>query len=261
MELSATYSTSFGDGSAFIYAGYPGEPALGPPTFMHRFSGVDDPEAPITHHWMDSTHVTFGVLTAGYVLGNWKLEASTFNGREPDQNRWNFDSPRLDSASMRLSWNPSENWSAQISWGFIHSPEQLEPNVDQRRATASVTYNHPFEYGNWQATLAWGQDNNSPGKSLNAFLLESAVTWQQHTFFGRAENVSKDELFVSPSLLAGSVFNVSKLSLGYIYDIPLMDHLKFGLGGLISFYALPNAILPAYGNPTSFMLFGRLKLN
>ena len=68
---------------------YPGEPALGPVTFMHRFSGMNDPEAPIGHHWMDSTHVTFGVLTAGYVYDRWKIEGSLFNGREPDRYRWN----------------------------------------------------------------------------------------------------------------------------------------------------------------------------
>ena len=96
MELSATYSVPLGSGSGFIYAGYPGEPALGPPTFMHRLSGMDDPEAPISHHWLDLTHVTFGVVTAGYVSNDWKLEASAFNGREPNQNRWDFDLARLD---------------------------------------------------------------------------------------------------------------------------------------------------------------------
>jgi hypothetical protein len=262
MELSATYSAPLGSGSAFVYVGYPGEPALGPPTFMHRFSGMDSPEAPITHHWLDSTHVTFGVITAGYVFGDWKLEGSTFNGREPDQNRWDFDSARLDSGSARLTWNPGPNWSLQVSWGYLHSPEQLEPEVDQRRTTASVIYNYPFANGNWQATLAWGENSNSPGKTLDAFMLESAVSWDRHTVFGRAENVAKDELFTQPDPLAGRSFHVSKLSLGYVYDFPLSDHLKLGLGALGSVYALPNALDPAYGNsPTSFMLFARMKLN
>ncbi len=262
MELSATYSAPLGGGSAFFYAGYPGEPALGPPTFMHRFSGMDSPEAPIAHHWLDSTHVTFGVITAGYVFGDWKLEASAFNGREPDQNRWDFDSARLDSAAARLTWNPNANWSLQVSWGYLRSPEQLEPNVDQRRTTASATYNLPLTNGNWQTTFAWGRNNNSPGKTLDAFLLESAVSWDRHTVFGRAENVAKDELFEQPDPLFGQTFRVSKLSLGYIYDVPLSDHVKLGLGALGSIYSLPNALESAYGNdPTSFMLFARMKLN
>src|SRR5207344_2673260 len=74
MELAATYSVPLSaTSSVFGYAGLPGEPALGPPAFMHRASGDDNPEAPISHHWLDSTHVTFGVVTLGYVLGGFKL--------------------------------------------------------------------------------------------------------------------------------------------------------------------------------------------
>lgn len=260
MELSATYSAPLGGGSAFVYAGYPGEPALGPPAFMHRFSAMANPEAPLGHHWLDSTHITFGVVTAGYVFGDWKLEASAFKGREPNQDRWDFDSARLDSGSARLIWNPGANWSLQLSWGYLHSPEQLEPDVDQRRTTASATYNYPFADGNWQTTVAWGRNDNSPGKTLDAFLLESAVSWERHTFFGRAENVAKDELFEEPEPLAGRTFRVSKLSLGYVYDVPLGEHLAAGIGALGSAYSLPATLEPAYGaSPVSFMLFARVK--
>ena len=94
MELAASYSYALGDDSSvFGYLGLPGEPALGPPAFMHRFSGMDDPEAPITHHWLDSTHVSFGVATVGLVWRDWKLEGSTFRGREPDKFRWETQKP------------------------------------------------------------------------------------------------------------------------------------------------------------------------
>jgi len=263
MELAALYSVPVGnDVSLFGYVGYPGEPALGPPTFMHRFSGMDDPAAPITHHWLDSTHITYGVLTAGVVAGDWKIEGSLFRGREPDQFRWNFDPISLDSASGRLSWNPSPNWALQISYGFIRSPEQLEPGVDQHRTTASASYNLPLESGNWQTTLAWGRNANQPGHTLDAFLLESALSWHRHTVFARAENAQKDELFEPPSPLAGDVFRVSTLSLGYVYDIPVARHLKLGLGAMGSVYDLPTAIQPAYGSgPVSYMLFTRLKID
>src|SRR5206468_6723046 len=98
MELAASYSRNLGpDSSAFVYVGLPGEPALGPPTFMHRLSGMDNPDAPLNHHWMDSTHITFGVATLGYVWKDFKIDASAFNGREPDQNRWNIETRQLDS--------------------------------------------------------------------------------------------------------------------------------------------------------------------
>src|SRR6478672_4524478 len=108
MELSASYSLRLsGRAGIFLYAGLPGEPAFGPPAFMHRLSIMDSPEAPISHHWLDSTHISFGVVTAGLVHGGWKLEASRFNGREPDQHRWNIETGPLDSTAIRLSWNPT----------------------------------------------------------------------------------------------------------------------------------------------------------
>lgn len=149
MELSATYSHSLGqDLSGFVYLGLPGEPALGPATYMHRFSGVANPEAPISHHWLDSTHVTFGVATAGLVFKGLKLEGSVFTGREPDQNRWDIERPRMDSWSVRATVNPTANLSAQVSHGFLHSPEGLHPEENVRRTSASVTWNLPL--GAWR---------------------------------------------------------------------------------------------------------------
>jgi hypothetical protein len=263
MELAGTYSVPVGgNASAFLYVGYPGEPALGPATFMHRFSGMDDPAAPITHHWLDSTHITYGVVTTGLVLGPWKLEGSVFNGREPDQYRWDFDPLRLDSYAGRLSLNPTPDWALQVSYGYLHSPEELTPQQSQHRLTASAVYNHPLAHGNWQTTLAWGRNYDEPGHRLDGFLLESALNLGRHTFFGRAENVQKDDLFTPPSLFAGDVFRVCELTFGYVYDLPVARHLALGLGvqGVVDF--VPAAIAPAYGgdNPTGYMPFLRLKL-
>jgi hypothetical protein len=263
MELAATYSVPVSKTvSVFGYFGYPGEPALGPPTFMHRFSGMDNPAAPITHHWLDSTHITYGVVTLGIVDGDWKLEGSLFNGREPDRFRWDFDTMRFDSGSVRLSWNPTANWAMQMSYGFIKSPEQLEPTTNQHRITASASYNLPLDHGNWQTTFAWGRNMDQPGPTLDAFLLESGVNWDRHTVFARLENVQKNELFQPPSLLAGDIFRVSGLSLGYVYDIPVLNHLALGLGAMGTVDLLPSAIRPAYGSasPASYMLFARLKI-
>jgi hypothetical protein len=263
MELAGVYSVPIAkDSSAFLYVGYPGEPALGPPTFMHRFSGMDDPEAPITHHWMDSTHITFGVVTVGFVRGPLKIEGSIFNGREPDQHRWDFDSLRLDSYSGRLSFNPTPDWAFQVSYGSIHSPEQLTPDVNQHRITASATYNKPLKGGNWQTTFSWGRNYNEPGNQLDGFLLESALNLGRHTLFARAENVQKDELFRARSPLADQVFRVSEVSAGYVYDLPVDKHLALGFGVLGTVNIVPSAIGPAYGgeNPTAYMPFLRLKV-
>jgi hypothetical protein len=257
MELSGTYAHRFDrDNSGFVYFGYPGEPALGPAVFMHRASGVDNPEAPISHHWLDSTHIAFGVLTAGVVHDDWKLEVSRFTGREPDQFRFNFDSARFDSTAARLSWNPGRHWSLQASWGFLVSPEQLEPAENETRYTASATYvSTPDNLGTVAATLAWGLKRTGHGYKLNALLAEAewkpAELW---TLFTRAEWEENAELLAS-----GRVARASKLSLGAIRDVAVADHLKIGLGGLYDFDFAGSALDAAYdGNPRGAMVFLRL---
>src|SRR5205814_4495851 len=96
MELAGTYSISSGNRSLFVYGGLPGEPALGPPAFMHRFSGVNLPVAPITHHWLDSTHIAYGVLPGGAVTDRLQVEASACRGRQPAENRGDIEPPKLD---------------------------------------------------------------------------------------------------------------------------------------------------------------------
>jgi hypothetical protein len=262
MELSASYAQQLTDkDSVFVYGGLPGEPAFGPPAFMHRLSIMDSPEAPISHHWLDSTHISFGVLTAGYVHGDWKLEASRFNGREPDQHRYDIETGALDSTAMRLSWNPDMRWSLQASWADLRSPEQLEPGVNQRKWSASAIYTVPFgDRGWWSTTAAWGR-RSSGGEDLDAWALESAVKpnadW---TIFARAEHVRTDELTFVGSR-HGPVFAVSKASLGVVRDWPVSSHLSVGLGGLYAFDFVPGGLDAAYGrDPRGAMLFTRVKL-
>ena len=264
MELAATYSRPItANSSVFIYGGLPGEPALGPPAFMHRLSGMDNPEAPISHHWLDSTHITFGVVTAGVVLDNWKFEASTFRGREPDQYRYDIERPYLDSFAGRVSWNPARELSLQVSYGHINSPEQLAPAVNENRLTASAIYTTPFGDGHlWSTTVAWGRKMLSPGDTLDGYLLESsAILKNNWTLFMRAERVAENELTDDIVGLEGRTFTVGRVSVGGIYDFVRTEHAKFGIGGLVSRYVLPDDLKPVYGRDlTGFMVFGRIKL-
>ena len=262
MELAATYSMSSANRSLFLYAGLPGEPALGPPVFMHRRSGVDIPEAPIAHHWLDSSHITFGVVTLGGVWGGWKVEGSAFRGREPNADRWDIEHPKLDSYSFRLSCNPNENWALQASYGRLESPEELHPDTDTDRYTASVMYNRAADRGNWQTTAAWGRNRNRPGRTLDAFLLESAITFQsRHTLFGRAEVVEKDELFEETDPLGNQAHTVGKAGIGYAFDAILKPHFALGAGVYGALSIVPDKIAGAYGaDPSSSMIFLRAKL-
>ena len=258
MELAGSYSLSSGNRSLFLYGGLPGEPALGPPAFMHRYSGINIPVAPITHHWLDSTHITYGVLTAGAVVDRVKVEASAFRGREPNEDRWDIESPKLDSQSFRLSVNPTDHWSLQASYGRIHSPEQLEPDVDQDRTTASAIYDGTFgDTGRWEGTLAWGRNRNRPGHILDAFTGEAAASFsERHTVFARVERVEKDELFLEPNPRVGETFTVGELTAGYRYDFLRRRHSAFGLGASGTVSQVPSELHDTYGDaPFSVLAF------
>jgi len=256
MELAATYSHPLsGSDSLFVYGGYPGEPALGPSAYMHRISALDNPATPIAHHWLDSSHVTFGVVTAGWVHDDLKLEVSQFTGREPDQFRFNFDAARFDSTAARLSWNPDSRWSLQVSAGWLKSPEQLDPNVDERRLTASAAWFNQFDFGSVAATLAFGNKHLSTGVDESAALAEAEFkpddAW---TVFARAETIGSDELVPGPA-----VRGAGEISLGAIHDWHLAEHWKFGLGGLYAFDFAPSSPAASYGSdPHGAMGFIRL---
>ena len=266
-ELAVILSAPLGAGvSGFVYAGYPGEPALGPVAYLHRGSGDDNPSAPISHHWLDSTHVAYGVATAGLVAGPVKLDASTFTGREPDQSRWAFDRPRFDSRSIRLTLNPATEWSMQVSRGWIVSPEQLAPDQNLTRTTASVSHSlprvrSPLGDALWQSTVAWGRNRFTDGRTRDAWLAEASLTFGPNVVFARAERADKDELFLPPAPLAGRSFRVGELSAGYVRYLSVAPHLKMGLGGLAGLYAVPGGLRAAYGShPAELMGFVRFKI-
>jgi hypothetical protein len=263
MELSASYTHRFSDqDSVFVYAGLPGEPAFGPPAFMHRLSTMDSPEAPISHHWFDSTHITFGVLTGGWVHNNFKIEASAFKGREPDQFRFNIESPKFDSASVRLSWNPTENWSVQGSWAHLKSPEALDPTEDETRYSASAIYTRKVgQDGWWSTTGGVARKERSDGVDLNAAFVETAYkpnfAW---TVFARTEWVQSDELLTVGGV-HGPKQDVGKVSVGAIHDWRLIKHVTFGVGGLYSYNFLSSDLKPSYGgNQDGAMGFIRIKI-
>jgi hypothetical protein len=263
MELSASVSQNIGEtSSAFLYGGLPGEPAFGPPAFMHRESIMDSPEAPISHHWLDSTHISFGVLTAGIVVDRFKVEVSRFNAREPDQHRWDIETGPLDSTAVRVSWNPTRTLALQGSWGKFTDPEQLEPGVDQKRWSASALWANDVAPG-WHlaTTLAWGRKTVEHHDD-DAFVAEASVRHSGWTVFGRGEMTENRELVFTPDE-HGPAYRVGKVSLGAVRDFRIAEHLSFGAGGLFALNFVPDSIAPLYGgnNPVGAMGFVRLKLD
>jgi hypothetical protein len=263
-ELSASYAYSFSKKTDLsIYVGYPGEPAIGPVAFMHRPSAMSDPDAPISHHWTDATHITFGVATIGFRYNQFKIEASSFTGREPDENRYNFDKPKFDSWSARLNYNPSANWALQVSHGFIKSPEQLHPDENVYRTTASATYSLPFgDEKTFNATALWGL-NKTPGLAGdNAALLEGDLRIKKLALYTRYEFVQKttEELVLNPVIYGnGTIFPVNAITFGLNYDLLKVGPLNLAVGGQLTYYVSDSRLNSLYGkNPTGGEVFLRL---
>ena len=263
-ELSFSLSQKFEhDLSAYFYFGYPGEPALGPPAFMHRPSAMDDPDAPIGHHWQDSTHITFGVATLGAQWRNVKLEGSIFTGREPNEDRYDFDRPRFDSYSGRLSWNPTRNLALQVSYGYIKSPEELDPKTNIHRTTASAIYNLPLGHDtNWSNSFVWGQNNATEEGKTQSFLIESNYQRGRDTVYFRWERVQKSghELVLKP-FDESEIFPVSGYSLGYVRDLSHGKGIDIGLGTQFTINDRPDSLDRYYGDDLgyAFQFFLRIR--
>jgi hypothetical protein len=272
MELSATYTVPMGEhGTWYSYFGYPGEPALGPVAFMHRWSASENPSAPLGHHLQDSTHIAFGVFTTGFTYRKFKLEGSVFNGREPDENRYNFEAHPWNSRSARLSYAPNRNWAMQVSYGFLRKPEATEPDSDIRRATASIQYNKPFNRGNWASSLIWGRNHVTGGNqnaNLNSYTAESTVNFLDRNYlYTRLELVDKNELLRHDDLhqlgfseAVHPSFRIGAYTFGGARDIWTTDKFSMAVGSDLTFYSKPEILSPIYGkHPVSYRVFLRFR--
>ncbi|MDO7854448.1 hypothetical protein [Hymenobacter convexus] len=248
--LSASYTHAVNeDMDLSLYVGYPGEPAIGPVAFMHRISAMPNPDAPLSHHWTDATHITFGVATLGVRYKQFKLEGSNFTGREPDQYRFDFDRPRADSWAGRLNWNPSRSLALQVSRAFIKSPEDLHPDDNVTRTTASVLHSRTWGERRYLASaLVWGLNEAHGGKE-HAVLAETNLTLGRPTFYGRYEFVQKDseELNFYATAAYGvpldEVFNIHAITLGTSYRLATLGGARgpeLSLGGQLTGYFIPR---------------------
>ncbi len=257
MELAARYSREVGGGVALeLYAAPAGEPALGPVAFPHRPSATFDPMAPLVHHWQDSTHITYGVVTAGVFTRRAKLEGSWFNGREPDEDRYDLDLRSPDSYSTRVSVNPHRNWSMQASYGYLASPEPLAPEVSIQRLTASAMHTQRFGMKRqWSSTVAFGRNMPSAGPTTRGVLVETALELggMLGTTYLRGEHVIKaGEDFAMPTLMADATLPIAALSLGHVHRLATIEDLDASLGIRGGVGYVDPALEERYGTRTPF---------
>lgn len=279
MELAAQYTLPLSETvSINLYGGPVGEPALGPVAFMHRASASENPAAPLSHHWQDSSHITHGVFTAGVTAGRFKVEGSIFRGAEPDENRKDIELGKLDSYSGRISFAPTPDWVFQFSRGHLTNPEAAQPG-DLDRTTASVSYNRSWSAGAWASSLIWGRNHETHGNS-NAYLFESTANFSERNYlYTRLELVDKaglldENIFGRPGLRethhlndeveegehSDQTFRIGAFTFGGVRDIFVDSKLRVGIGADVTFYHKPGELKAIYGsNPTSFHVFLRIR--
>jgi len=268
MELAVMYERAIARTiGVTIYAAPSGEPALGPVAFMHRPSAMDNLAAPLSHHWQDATHISFGVLTAGLFGRHWKLEGSAFNGREPNEERWGFDRLRLDSYAGRFTMHMDSSWVFSAGYGFLKSPEALNPSESVHRFTASVLHGRKLGLnGQIATTVIWGANRRS-GRTTHSALAESeAILDRRNTILGRLELVQKTaEELVLPTGSLGfppdSTFTVAAIAVGYIRELVRMSKATFGVGLETTLNLVPAELEPFYGSrtPVGGMIFVRIR--
>jgi len=264
MQLAAVWRLPIGESTGFTLAGGPvGEPALGPVAFMHRASAADNPTAPLGHHIFDSTHVAFGVVTAAVDHAPFVIEGSLFNGREPDDQRWDFDFGRLDSFSGRLWYRPNAEWELQASSGRLVSPEQLEPG-NIVRSTLSASWTRRNDESISSVTAGLGRNDTDHG-ARHAFFLEGARHANMGTVYGRFEALQVETaLLQTGEVVEGPAAEVKSpvlaFTAGGVREIFAWRGFEGGIGADVTFYGLPSTLQPTYSpHPVSFKVFFRLR--
>jgi hypothetical protein len=261
MLLGVAYEGTVRSARAFLKADAVGSPALGPTVFMHRPSADENPTAPLTHHMTDSTHVTPGVLTAGVERRFITVAGSWFRGLEPDENRKDIDFGRLDSWSLQGKWR-RQNWEAQVSGAHLNAPEWVEPFFDVTRLSASIVFTRPD--GRMAALASWGQNREVHG-NLDGFLLEATLRpASRRAYYARAELVTKDILGAGGRHPRGfthfhPLSRVGALTIGHTVDVHESRVGRFGIGGDITGYLVPDNLKENYGTPFSFHVFVRYR--
>jgi hypothetical protein len=266
MALGGTYRLERPRLTYVVGADLVGSPTLGPTAFMHRESARDNPQAPLTHHFLDSTHITSGVIRGGVEVQGFTFETSAFRGEEPDEHRVKLDRPRLNSWAGRVGWRGG-SWQAQFSGGRLHEPEWFEP-YDMTRLTASVAFDGSVGDRPLTAMIAWGENREfTPYRGVaDNYLLEADFRATDATsLYGRIEKVRKEVLglgyhpkgFGHPHIYS----DIDAFTIGLVRDLPIRAAGRTGIGADITLYNMSPDMALYWAGSNSIHVFLRWRPN
>ena len=262
MNLGGHFTQPVGATSVTVSAYAVGPAPIGPPAFMHRASAANNPQSPLSHHYLDATHVTPGVVSISVERSGFELEVGAFQGLEPDEDRLDLDTAALDSFSARLSW-ANGPWQFQVSGADLKTPERKSPN-DAQRVTASASYVKGDERRSIAWLAAFGQNRETFG-NLEAYLVEATRRSGHHSFYARAESVAKDILDAGFHPIGSTHTHrqsqIGALTLGYLRTLASRSFGAIGVGGDFTGYLVPDNLRESYGSPLSFHVFVRIRGN
>jgi hypothetical protein len=259
MRLSIGYERPVGRTIAFVRGGPVDEPTLGPTAFMHRRTASLQPTAPLAHHQLDSTHITHGTIAGGIRVGSWELAASTFRGREPNEDRLDLELGALDSYALRAAWGRGDT-RAQVSIGWLADPHTTEPG-DVTRLTASLEHAGTVRDRPAAVTVAWGR-NRDPFSAEQALLLEATLGLGRGTGYLRGEVADKHIIGAGGLHAPGTghphvISRIGLLMAGYTRTLWTRGPHGLHAGADISVYRVPAELTESYGHPMSMHLYTR----
>ncbi len=261
MELSASYEHVIREGmSVSLYGAAIGEPALGPPLYVHRASAVANSAVPLGHHSQDLTHSSFGVVTVGVTRGAVRLEFSAFNDRQPEEPStvFYYAGARLDSYAARATVTTKGGARLSGFYGYLPAAGGGHHHDALHRFGAALTHDGIP----WSFSLVYGA-NDPLGSTPRAstVLLEGARCWSAgHVLFARAEYVQRTDEELALIGSVNALQDVEALQVGYAAAVGGVGGTQVRVGGYTTINLVPPQLDQFYGTrtPVTLTAFGQV---
>ncbi len=270
LTFSDTIRLGLGKNHLKIFFAPRGETTDGPIAFMHRPTGMVNPDAPLGHHiGQDVGHVSSTVFGQSLKIGTTWFEASIFNGQEPSPTKIDLPLGSPDSYSLRLIQEFSQQCFAMASFAQIkNSASHNAEHAYTQRYSGSI-YNKFILKNGWvfdHALIYGGITNFDHAAFLHSFAEEYLLNFGRPRSWGRIEVLQRTpaELAISTDDNVNTGTWVNALTAGSSYVLVKGDETELSLGGSVTHSIMPQEFKASYGgSPWSgkvFLQIGTMKM-